>query len=218
MLPRSHGFVPSSDEELLRRRVKAELRSRMRALRGALPAAACARKSSQIVERLETLDVIARARSVALFWPIEDRHEVDLRAFDLRLRSRSIRIAYPRLEEAGAMTFRFVGDVDALVPRELGLREPSSSERLALGGELDVIVVPALAVDPRGHRIGYGVGHYDRALPAIVPPGVIVVVAFDFQLVAETPETAGDVAGAWIVTDRRVLAATASELPGGQGG
>ena len=209
MPPAHHGFVPSSAEDTLRHRVKDELRTRMRALRSALPVSACADKSSQIVARLAALEAVATARSVALFWPIVDRHEVDLRALDARLRARSVRVAYPRLEETGAMSFRFVGDLEAMREHALGLLEPTSDDPVAERGELDAIVAPALAVDPRGHRIGYGVGHYDRALPRVAPPGVVVVVAFDFQLVAETPETEGDVAGAWVVTERRVLAASA---------
>jgi 5-formyltetrahydrofolate cyclo-ligase len=203
-----HGFVPSSAEDILRRRVKAELRTRMRALRGALPESACAEKSSRIVEHLAALDPIGRARSVALFWPMIDRHEVDLRSLDARLRARAVRVAYPRLEESGAMTFRFVPSVDSMQPHPLGMLEPTEEAPPAAAGELDVIVAPALAVDPRGHRIGYGEGHYDRALEPLASSSVAIVVAFDFQLVAETPDTEGDVAAAWIVTDRRVLAST----------
>ncbi|HEY5239824.1 MAG TPA: 5-formyltetrahydrofolate cyclo-ligase, partial [Polyangiaceae bacterium] len=63
---------------------------------------------------------------------------------------------------------------------------------------------------PRGHRIGYGAGYYDRALPRFAPPAVSVTVLFDFQLVAEVPTTDGDVTVDWIVTDTRVMKA---ELP-----
>lgn len=211
-MPRSpHAFVPSSAQDVLRRRVKAELRTRMRALRNALPAAACADRSSRIVEHLASLDAVARARSLALFWPMADRHEVDLTSLDARLRARSVRIAYPRLEETGAMTFRFVSDPKAMAPNALGLREPATEDPAAVAGELDVIIAPALAVDVRGHRIGYGVGHYDRALPLLAPPAVVVVVAYDFQLVAEAPDTQGDVAAGWVVTDRRILAAAQGE-------
>jgi 5-formyltetrahydrofolate cyclo-ligase len=68
-------------------------------------------------------------------------------------------------------------------------------------------VVPALAVDPRGHRVGYGAGFYDRTLPRFVPPAVSIAVAFDFQLAVEVPTTEGDVAVSWIVTDARELRA-----------
>jgi 5-formyltetrahydrofolate cyclo-ligase len=202
-----HGFIPSSAEELLRVRVKAELRKRMRGLRKALPTTACAERSARIAARLAALEPIAGARTVCLFWPIEDRHEVDLRPLDARLRERGVRVAYPGIDpDSGAMSFRFVADPDAMEEQGFGFREPSLRAPEAGPGDLDVIVVPALAIDPRGHRIGYGAGYYDRALPRFAPPAVTVAVAFDFQLVAEAPESAVDVPVAWIVTDARTLA------------
>jgi 5-formyltetrahydrofolate cyclo-ligase len=201
-----HGFIPSSAEDALRRRVKVELRKRMRGLRKALPATACARRSERIVERLAGLESIVRAKAVALFWPIEARHEVDLRPLDELLRTRGTRVAYPAVEPGtGIMEFRFVEDIASMPPHAFGHREPALHDTRAVPGQIDVIVVPALAVDPRGHRIGYGAGHYDRALPLHVPPGTSVAVAFDFQLVAEVPHTEGDVAVAWTVTDARTL-------------
>ena len=180
----------------------------MRGLRKALPVTACTARSEKIAERLASLEPIAGARAVALFWPIEERHEVDLRPLDARLRSRGARVAYPGVDpETGAMAFRFVADPDAMEEQGFGFREPSPRAPEAAPGELDVIVVPALAADPRGHRIGYGAGYYDRTLPRFAPPAVGVTVAFDFQLVAEVPSTEGDVEVDWIVTDARALRA-----------
>ena len=203
-----HGFIPSSAEDLLRRRVKLELRKRMRGLRAALPSAACAARSARIVESVSALDAVAKAGGVALFWPIEERHEVDLRGLDARLRARGRRVAYPRVDpETGGMTFHFVPDADAMPMHGFGFREPSGAEPEARPGDLQAIVVPALAADPLGHRIGYGAGHYDRALPRFAPGAASVVVVFDFQLLAEIPATEGDVPVEWIVTDTRTLRA-----------
>jgi 5-formyltetrahydrofolate cyclo-ligase len=204
----SHGFIPSSSEDLLRRRVKAELRKRMRGLRAALPAAACAERSARIVGRLRETEPVAQARSVALFWPIAERHEVDLRLLDAALRDRGVQVAYPALvENDQTMTFRFVSTVATMQAHPLGFLEPPASAPQADPDALDVIVVPALAVDPRGHRIGYGAGHYDRWLSRARQTGVSIAVAFDFQLVAEVPETAEDIRVTWIVTDARTLLA-----------
>jgi 5-formyltetrahydrofolate cyclo-ligase len=203
-----HGFISSSEEDVLRRRVKAELRKRMRGLRKALPASACAERSARIIERLVALEPIARARTVAVFWPIEERHEVDLRALDSRLRERGARVAYPGVDpETHAMTFRFVEHPDAMQLLGFGFREPSLRDPEVAAGELDAVIVPALAADPRGHRIGYGAGYYDRTLPRFAPPAVSAAVLFDFQLVAEVPSTDGDVTVDWVVTDTRVLRA-----------
>jgi 5-formyltetrahydrofolate cyclo-ligase len=88
-----------------------------------------------------------------------------------------------------------------------GFREPSLDDPEAVRGEVEAVVVPALAADPSGHRIGYGAGYYDRTLPRFAPPAVAVAVVFDFQLVAEVPTTDGDVRVDWIVTDTRVMKA-----------
>jgi 5-formyltetrahydrofolate cyclo-ligase len=204
----SHDDPGPSAEEQLRHRVKGELRKRMRGLRKTLPASACADRSARIVGRLSELEPVAHARSIALFWPIEERHEVDLRPLDSRLRERGIRIAYPAVDpETRVMTFRFVDQTESLPEQGFGFREPSQTCPEATPGALDLVVVPALAVGPTGHRLGYGAGYYDRTLPAFAPPAITVAVAFDFQLLAEIPFTAGDVPVAWIVTDTRTLRA-----------
>jgi 5-formyltetrahydrofolate cyclo-ligase len=207
-VPSDHGFVPATEEDALRRRVKAELRKRMRGLRKALPERVCAEKSMRIVRSLAGLEPIARARTVALFWPIEERHEVDLRPLHDLLQQRGVRVAFPAMEVgAGLMTFRFVADLQTMVDGVAGLREPAPEQPAAAPGDLDAIVVPALAIDPRGHRIGYGGGYYDRALPQFAPRAASIGVAFDFQLVVEVPDTPTDVAVQWVVTDARALAA-----------
>jgi 5-formyltetrahydrofolate cyclo-ligase len=205
-----HGFIPSSAEEQLRRRVKVELRKRMRGLRATLPDTACAARSARIVARLLELAPVAEARTIALFWPIEGRREVDLRALDDGLRQRGARIAYPRLDpDGGIMTFRWVTDLAAMEPHALGFREPAANAPEVAPGELDVVILPALATDPRGHRIGYGAGNYDRALPRLGATTTAIAVAFDFQLVPEVPDTPGDIPAAWVVTDARSLRAEA---------
>jgi 5-formyltetrahydrofolate cyclo-ligase len=209
---------PFSTRELhehdLRRRVKRELRKRLRGLRTTTPLEACVARSSRIIEKLEALDAVRAAKSLALFWPIEARHEVDLRPLDESLRRRGVRIAYPAIEpasepDAGAnrMTFRFVDDVRTMAERGFGFAEPAVDAAIVSLDlrELDVVVVPALAIDPTGQRIGYGAGYYDRAVAgsAVVKVGVI----FDFQLISEVPVTDGDAPVDWIVTDARTLEA-----------
>jgi 5-formyltetrahydrofolate cyclo-ligase len=194
--------VPPDD--LVRQRVKAELRKRLRGLRKTTPLEACVARSAQLVARLEAHPALAAARSVALFWPMVERHEVDLRALDGSLRARGVTVAYPALDpDTGHMTLRVVDDPRALEERGHGFGEPAPAAPEAVS--LDVIVVPALAVDPTGHRIGYGAGYYDRTLPRYAPPAVTVAVAYDWQLVAEVPAAAHDVRCAWVVTDARTL-------------
>src|SRR5271154_1572072 len=143
-------------DDVIRVRVKAELRKRIRGVRATMPIDACAKRSARIVARLEAHPAVIGAKSVALFWPIVERHEVDLRPLDASLRARGASIAYPSIDpETRAMTFRFASPA-ALEERGFGFCEPAPTAPEAARGELDVIVVPAIAIDPVGHRIGYG--------------------------------------------------------------
>jgi 5-formyltetrahydrofolate cyclo-ligase len=185
-------------EEHLRRQAKAVLRKRLRGLRGTFPASSIAERSARVAAALEALEVVREAREVALFWPIEGRNEVDLRALDASLRARGVRVAYPAVDrDAGEMSFRLAAPED-LDERGSGFREPALSAPEAAP---DVVVCPALAIDERGFRLGYGRGFYDRALGRLAPPAVAVGVAFSFQLMPDLPDTEGDVPVAWIVTD-----------------
>jgi 5-formyltetrahydrofolate cyclo-ligase len=201
--PHSHELAPDA---VIRHRVKAEMRKRMRGLRNTFPAAVCAEKSRAIIERLAKRPEIERAKSVALFWPIEARHEVDLRDFDATLRARNIPIFYPAIDdETRVMTFRLVTDVAMLQDLTFGFAAPPKDAPEAGPEDLDVIVVPAIVVAPSGHRIGYGAGYYDRTITRFLPHAVTIGVAYDFQLLSEIPITEGDVALDVILTDTQTI-------------
>ena len=206
MSEHSHKLAP---DDFIRLKVKAELRKRLRGVRKTTPLEACELRSAALVARLEAHPAVMSARSIALFWPIVSKHEVDLRALDASLRSRGVRIAYPAIDaDTNEMTFRFVDDASQLAEKGFGFSEPALDAPEATA--LDVVIVPAIAVDPTGHRIGYGAGYYDRTLPRFAPPAVSIAVAFDWQLVAEVPAMPDDVRCAAVVTDTRTIDATES--------
>lgn len=180
----------------------------MRALRGALPAAAHAKRSRRIFERLLELDELKRASRVATFWPMPKKREVDLGDLDDWLRANGKRVYYPFMDktESGFRTgFRRVDERSTLADRGRGFLEPGPEHPEASERELDLVVVPALAVDGSGNRLGYGVGFYDVTLPEQCPPAIAVVVAFSFQLCAELPTSAHDFACDMIVTDEATI-------------
>lgn len=216
-VPRMQDSLPDAIAELAQR-AKQQLRRRLRGVRQALPASALRARSERLVERLMSLDAVQSARSVGSFWPMAGRNEVDLREFHLWARARGQRTYYPFMEplegaagatgESGHRTgFREVADSALLVPRGQGFAEPPRDQPAALRGELDLIVVPALGVALNGHRLGYGAGFYDATLPDFSPPARTVVVAFEFQLLAELPQREGDFPCDLIVTDERSLEA-----------
>lgn len=205
-LEAAHSHALAS-EDVIRAKVKAELRKRMRGVRKTAPSEACAERSAKIVARLLAHPSVIRADRVALFWPMMARHEVDLRELDSALRQRGTTVAYPTIDpESNEMVFRVTTNAGDLEERGFGFEEPPHDAEVA--ESLDVIVVPALAVDPTGHRIGYGAGYYDRTLPRYAPRAVSIAVAYDYQLIAEVPATEGDVRVRWVVTDARLIDAS----------
>src|SRR5262245_51191219 len=108
-------------ETLLRYKAKAVLRQRARTLRNTIPAEAIAQRSAAIARSLATLPEIAQAASVALFYPIEKRHEVDLRALDAELRARGAIVAYPAIDPTSrVMTFRLTQSLRELNEHGMG--------------------------------------------------------------------------------------------------
>lgn len=187
---------------------KVELRKRMRALRTAHPTDALAVRSAALVNRARSLELFQSARSVALFYPMSERKEVDLRELDAAARAAGKRVYYPFLErrgEAQVSGLRLTQSLADLEPRGSAFCEPRPEGPEATRGEIDLLFVPALAVAPSGHRLGYGAGFYDSLLPDMRPPGKAVVVAYDFQLLVELPILPHDVPCDLVLTDARSL-------------
>lgn len=192
----------------LKYRAKKQLRMRMRGLRAAHPANVLAQASERIVASVLAHPQFSAARGVGLFWPILERREVDVRPLAAAALAADKRVYFPFLEPtaSGFRTgFAQVRAVSELAERGQRFFEPPREAPHAERGQIELLVVPALAVSADGHRLGYGSGFYDATLPDFCPPARALVVVFDFQLLGELPVTNGDVASQLIVTDRRSL-------------
>jgi 5-formyltetrahydrofolate cyclo-ligase len=193
----------------LGKRVREQLRARARGTRAALTPSVVEARSRAIVDTLRGLEVVRRAKSVALFWPRAAQREVDLRELDAELAERGVARFYPFMDpnDSGgfATGFRRITSSSELASRGRGFAEPPIDAPVAARGDIDLVIVPALAVTPEGHRLGYGSGFYDVTLPDVAPPALSIVVAYSFQLLAELPLEAHDVACDAVVTDRELL-------------
>lgn len=95
-------------------------------------------------------------------------------------------------------------DFDNLVPSgKFKIPEPIEAMKIAYKN-IDLILVPGIAFDKEGHRIGYGFGYYDRFLRR-VPKAIKIGLAFDLQIVDKIPREMHDVPVDLIVTEERVI-------------
>jgi 5-formyltetrahydrofolate cyclo-ligase len=161
-----------------------------------------------VCRHLSQLPWFNGARSVALFEPLERRREVDLRPLAAELLARGVLLYYPRVETRDANgasgEFRRITAPGDFVSGPFGLQEPASHCPVAVEGALDVIVVPCLAIDGQGYRLGYGSGFYDRALERFASGARSIAAAFSFQVVELVPRDAHDLPCDAIVTEQEV--------------
>lgn len=189
---------------------KTALRVEARRARRALPDALWKDASEKIVERVLALVAVSGVRSVATFWPMLERHEVDVRPLGSALAAKKIQVAYPWMGKGAAgdyaAEFRFPLDGGDFTTHVQGFRQPA--DHCEVARQLDWIVVPALAVTRRGERLGYGAGYYDRMLGRF-PTAQTVVVAYHSELKEQLPRSDHDRCCRWVVTEEETLRAEA---------
>lgn len=125
--------------------------------------------------------------------------EVDLSSIDAGLRKRGVEVCYPRVD-GDRLEIVTVDDLDDLVPGYRGILEPTGP---TADEGVDVVIVPGVAFDLRGGRLGHGGGHYDRLLE-LERSAVRIGVAFSCQLVLRVPMDNHDQPIDLLVTDRGV--------------
>jgi len=175
------------------------LRAATRAARRALSDLERHEASARVVTRLLALPELRGARTVLLYAAL--REEVDLAGLVAPLHERGARTLYPRVRGT-SLELVAAADLLTLQLGHRGVREPVG--RMVDPEVVDVAVVPGLAFDPRGGRLGGGGGHYDRLLRRFSSRTVRVGVAFDCQLVPRVPIEAHDEPVHLVVTERSV--------------
>jgi 5-formyltetrahydrofolate cyclo-ligase len=129
---------------------------------------------------------VEMAASIAAYVSIGT--EPETRSLLFALWKRGTYVLLPRLLPDGELDWASYEGPDSLAPGPYGLLEPTEPPRgTAAITAADVVIVPALAVDRTGMRLGRGGGSYDRAL-ARVGPGILTVsLVYDSELVDEVP-------------------------------
>jgi 5-formyltetrahydrofolate cyclo-ligase len=190
---------------------KRTLRLTMRERRKALPAAERARRSQKAAARLLALPELARAATVAGFSALPE--ELDPAAALAALRRRGALVALPRVTSASPrLRFHRAPEAADLLPGPFGILEPDAREPEIAAEALDVILVPGIAFDAQGRRLGFGGGYYDELAGAVRRGGraLLIGVGFDFQLVERCPSGETDAILDGVVTDARVIRAGAA--------
>lgn len=217
------------------------LRQRMRSARRALEDDAARSAAQRLAQRMLGVDVFSGPGRLATYLPTDG--EIDPNAALGRLVKRGWQIHLPVIDRPDvqvperipadpptpgpSMAFAPWRPGESLRPNRFGIGEPPTLRTVG-ADRLDVVIVPAVAVDMSGHRLGFGAGYYDRALAvrdedpssggsSVAEAGaaarpwsgrggpLVVAVVHDLQLVDDVMPQPWDVAADVVLTDERVL-------------
>jgi len=181
---------------------KSELRRQARARRDALPADMRAAAAQAIAARPFPIS-LARKTIVSCFMPIGN--EINPIPLMRNLAALGAQLALPAIAGRGKpLTMRAFAFGQRLVAGTWGIREPDPEAPEVLP---DVLLVPLLAFDRTGHRIGYGAGYYDLTIAALRARKAVTAcgLAFAAQEIANVPTTPRDVRLDLVLTEREVI-------------
>lgn len=174
------------------------LRAAGRLARARVTGAARVDATAAVIARVLLLPEVEAAGRVLVTAAVGD--ELDLAGLRDRLRARGTAVALPVVDGDDLIPVDLAQDTDVApgwrdVPEPVGPPSP---------GPIDVVVVPALALDRRGGRLGYGGGHFDRFLAGPASGATSVGAVFHRQLVEDVPTLDHDVTLDVVVTDQGV--------------
>lgn len=185
---------------------KKALRKEIYALRDSLTSAEIAAKSGAVAGQLEKLPFYREAGTIMFF--LSFRSEVATRGMVEKNLEQGKRVLAPKMSPRERVLIPsqlldlekdlVLGYFDVPEPRPEALRpvEPA---------EIDLLIVPGVAFDLRGNRLGYGGGYYDRFFERLRPEVPLVAIAFELQIVPRVPTEPWDRRMDWLVTEERAI-------------
>ena len=167
---------------------KKELRKQIRAAKKAVPFCEKCNRSAPIMQQVESLPQFKEAQTVLLYWSMED--EVQTHDFVNRWYKEKT-LLLPCVDGDDLRLRQYTGPECLKEGEQFGIGEPTGPEFTDLE-RVEMIIVPGVAFDRTGNRMGRGRGFYDRLLKS-TPRAFKVGVAFNFQMVDRVPTEDFDV-------------------------
>ena len=181
---------------------KSEIRKQLLARREALDADEVAAASRLAQQSLVATREFGKGGVIALYAAI--RNELDTTFVLHHAIACGMTVLLPVVSGLG-LVFRRIVSPDSLKRGAFGILEPDESCAEVSPREADVVVVPGIAFDLSGRRIGYGKGFYDRVLHDLEGKGKLIGFCYDFQLLTEIVDEPHDVVMDLIITEHRVV-------------
>lgn len=189
------------------------MRARVISARSILSAQQRGEAGRQIRDALLSLPEVQMAGTVAAYYSIGS--EPDTRGLVFALWKRGTYVLLPLLRPDGDLDWASYEGPESLVAGPRGLQEPGEAARGAGAvASADVVLVPALAVDGQGNRLGRGGGSFDRALARVGPLIAVIALLYDSELVDRVPVEGHDTPVRAVVRPGYGVTTCAGGIPG----
>ncbi|HEY4716966.1 MAG TPA: 5-formyltetrahydrofolate cyclo-ligase [bacterium] len=179
---------------------KETLRKRLLKKRAELDAKDALNKSNIITSRVIALREFMHAGSIAFYTSV--KNEVDTSAIFKYAKALDKEIAFPKVHGEG-IKFHIIKDLSELDKGRFGIPEPDSVNAEIRVKDVNLFLIPGVAFDKSGFRLGYGKGYYDRIVCDV--KGFMLGLAFDFQIVETIHPSENDIKVDKIVTEKRII-------------
>lgn len=187
---------------------KQELRKHIQELRNALPEPERTAKNRAILQNLLIIPEVLAARTILLYLGFKNEVETEP-LFRWGWQQGKIMAAPATISRERKLIPVALDSFDELHISSFGVREPRLTEGVPVES-IDVVVLPGIAFDKQGYRIGYGGGYYDRFLPLLSPHTLTIGVAYQLQFLDHVPTEEHDVPLDMIVTEKQIWDCKAS--------
>lgn len=177
------------------------VREKLLTLRRQCEAGFCLELSRRIQARFLATESFRRAHCVALYSPVHN--EVATETVAREALAAGKRLVYPRVRGDG-LDFVKVEDPGLLEPGRFAVPEPVGEEVVPVQ-DVNLLVVPGVAFDLAGHRLGYGKGFYDRCLAEFSAAVERIGFSYDFQVIDALPVQPHDQRLSMLITEKRIL-------------
>lgn len=187
---------------------KQSIRKEIFALRDSLTGGEILEKSRGIAGQLVRLPFYQKEKYRTIMFFVSFRSEVETREMIEESLARGKRVLVPKSlpEERVLVPSQLLDFEKDLVPGYYDIPEPHPEAlRPVEPSEIDLLIVPGVAFDLQGNRLGYGGGYYDRFFERLRPGVPLVALAFELQIIPRVPVEPWDRRMDWLVTEERVL-------------
>lgn len=186
------------------RDVKIELRQKLLLNRRKLSRSTINDRSIRIVDAFITSDIYMDARRIMLYTPLSDEPQITSVFNDAWASGKKVSVPY-LTDKYGIMEAALIDSFNDLVPGKFNLQLPNPQNlRIVNATEIDLILIPGVAFDELGYRLGMGAGYYDRFLPT-AQYATTIGVCWAENVLKNVPRESHDLPVKYLLTENGIF-------------